>query len=1195
MISSRSIAFDETSQSRKGGISLAIGGLIDTVRQASEYSRVFEAAGVEEQLVVGLSGSQKSLLVAALAREGKPAGFPSVVLTQTRHQAEKWRNNLQSLLSPDQVLVFSPLETYPHEEVIDDPSVARERIRVLMSLLKKEPVVVIAPVQAVAEKLMPSKQFAAHAYTVSPGDRLDLEELAGRLTAMGYERFDRVESPGTFSIRGSIVDVYPLTEDEPFRLDLFDDEIDSIRLFDPADQRSHAHAEFAEITPAREFLIDHDKLDDAMEKIVEQAALQARRLERLGANDEAKALEERVETYLEKLSQGIYFEGIEQFKPFFYQGLETLLSYVRQGVIIYDEPMRIKEQHSGYSKDVGESQSSLLERGRILPSQAKIYADWSEIADAASNKRISLAGLDKRVPGMRPSVVVNVPSRSPESFYGKMDRLAVSTRNWRQDRFRICLVLSTPERGERVVEAFKDEGLEAVYTENLNGELQPGNIVVTTGALDAGAELPESRLVVLTDTEVFGVSKRRRRRTRKGGEGARISDFGDLKEGDYVVHINHGIGKYLGVETLEISGVHKDYLVVQYMGDDKLYVPTDQVDLLQRYIGSDSHQPKLNKLGGNEWARAKARVKESVKEMAEGLLKLYAERETVKGHAFSPDNIWQTQFEDAFPYQETVDQERAIEEVKRDMERPRPMDRLLCGDVGYGKTEVAVRAAFKAVIDGKQVAVLVPTTILAQQHGRTFNERFEGYPVKVKVLSRFQSAAEQNEIIKGVKDGKVDIVIGTHRLLSKDVVFRDLGLVVVDEEQRFGVAQKERLKELRKNVDVLTLSATPIPRTLHMSMVGVRDMSVIETPPEDRYPIRTYVVEYDDELIREAIMRELGRQGQVYFVHNRVQDIDRMAVRLTDLVPEARIAVAHGQMEEGELERVMLDFLHGEYDVLLCSTIIETGMDIANVNTLIVYDADRLGLAQLYQLRGRVGRSNRVAYAYFTYRRDKILAEDAEKRLQAIKEFTDLGSGFKIAMRDLEIRGAGNILGPEQHGFIASVGFELYCRLLEDSIKELKGQMVAAPPEPVVDLNVDAYLSDQYITDSQQKVEIYKKVVAVESVQEARDLEDEIRDRFGELPPAARNLLSVARIKSAGRKIGVGSISSERDGVVIKLLSGLTMPREAADLRRQFRGRVIVSPRGASVKLKVRGLDDGEILKMIEEVIGHLGAALGAA
>ncbi|HET7558712.1 MAG TPA: transcription-repair coupling factor, partial [Limnochordia bacterium] len=1014
---------------------------------------------------------------------------------------------------------------------------------------------------------------------------------------LGYERLERVESRGHFAVRGGLVDVFPMTAQFPVRIEFWGDEIDSIRAFEPDSQRSVERLSECTIGPAREFLLSEMDLSAPLAAIERSAGRQAERLQKLGHQELADSLLARTGEHLARLVEwaGAGFAGVDQYKPFFYPQLATLFSYVSQGVVVLDEPARVREHLHAFMNEFGERQAMLLERGRSLPDEAKIYCDWPDfLAEAKAHPVLYLSALNQRAQGMEPEHVVHAKTRQPESFHGQLERLLDEVKRWRDERYSVCIVLSTPERTQRLGELLDGEGLPSVVAGEVNGQLKSGNIVLTTGALESGSEYADSRLVVLTDHEVYGRMKRRRRASSDDERRPHVvSDFRELKAGDFVVHINHGVGKYIGVETLTIGGVHKDFLVVKYAGEDKLFVPTDQVDMLQTYVGVESQEPKLNKLGGGDWARVKKRVKESVRELAEGLLQLYAEREAAQGHAYPADSPWQKEFEDAFPYEETPDQLRAIREVKHDMESTRPMDRLLCGDVGYGKTEVAIRAAFKAVQDGQQVAVLVPTTILAQQHGRTFIDRFEGYPVTVKVISRFQSAAEQKRVIQGLADGSVDIVIGTHRLLSKDVTFKALGLVVVDEEQRFGVQQKERLKELRKEVDVLTLTATPIPRTLHMAMAGARDMSVIETPPEDRYPIRTYVVEYNEEIIREAIMRELAREGQVYFVYNRVRQIEHMLRRLNDLVPEARVGVAHGQMSEDQLERIMLEFLEGEYDVLLCSTIIETGMDIANVNTLIIYEADRLGLAQLYQLRGRVGRSNRVAYAYFTYHRDKVLSEEAEKRLHAIKEFTDLGSGFKIAMRDLEIRGAGSILGAEQHGHIAAVGFEMYCRLLEDSVRELQGKSVAQLPEPVIDLKLEAYIPDDYIEDTVQKVELYKRVLGVRSLEGADELEEEVRDRFGEVPKAVHNLVDVARLKVAARHLGVAQIDQERDEVIVKLHTGLGLPADGWNpLIRQHRGRLqIQSGRNAQVKLKTRGLDPAQLVQSLrgalEDVAAH--------
>ncbi|HOV80861.1 MAG TPA: transcription-repair coupling factor, partial [Bacillota bacterium] len=673
--------------------------------------------------------------------------------------------------------------------------------------------------------------------------------------------------------------------------------------------------------------------------------------------------------------------------------------------------------------------------------------------------------------------------------------------------------------------------------------------------------------------------------------------FVELKVGDYVVHVNHGIGRYLGVVPLAIGGIRKEYLLVQYAGEDKLYVPVDQVGLIQKYLGGEGDAPRLSRLGGGDWARVKGRVKDAVRDMAGELLALYAARETMKGHSFGPDTVWQREFEDTFPYEETPDQLRATEEVKADMESNKPMDRLLCGDVGYGKTEVALRAAFKAVVDGKQVAVLVPTTILAQQHYNTFQERLAGFPVKVEVLSRFRTLREQRRVVEGLERGTVDIVIGTHRLIQDDVRFKNLGLLVVDEEQRFGVAHKERLKMLRKNVDVLTLSATPIPRTLHMSLAGVRDTSILETPPEDRYPVQTYVVEEDPVLIREAIRRELNRGGQVFFVYNRIMDLERVAMWLQELVPEARIAVAHGQVKDDELEQVMLDFIGRQYDLLVCTTIIENGLDISNVNTLIVKEANMMGLAQLYQLRGRVGRSNRLAYAYFTYRRDRVLGEAAEKRLAAIREFTELGSGFKIAMRDLEIRGAGNILGTEQHGHIAAVGFDLYCRLLEEAVREARGEKAVQPVETSVELPVEAYIPDTYVPDTNQKVELYKRIAGLFSLEELGYLEEELRDRFGALPEPVQNLLAVAkvRIMAAGLMIRTISLLPGQLRVIFSPSHPLT-GKSLVEVAGQYRSAVKFVNAGEDFEIKLRvaekaKVDSRALLARLENFLNVLGKA----
>ncbi|MGE5529994.1 MAG: transcription-repair coupling factor [Patescibacteria group bacterium] len=1141
---------------------------------------VFEPDGLE--LLTGLNHAQKSLFTAALYLESPRT---IVLITHSPHQASIFHRDLATFLGPGEAVLLPEKELLPHEETLD-PEIIGARASAFGRLARGQRLLVVTSWPALRRRVLPPEVFARYGVVCRVGQRLEPGLLAASLAAMGYGRVEMIEGQGQFSVRGGILDVFPFYEQNPLRLEFFDDEVDSIRTFGLASQRSLAKLEEATFWPAREGLWAPEAIPTGQERIREAGARQARKLAAIGRAREGEKLVARLDEYCERLAEHGYFPGADQFLPFLAE-LGTAFDYFARAKLILDEPVRGQEYLATAEMEEAKILSDLLERGVILPEEQLLYLGAEEtVALTMAANPFVLSILAKSIKGHSPRHLHTFPAASPPPYHGNLDDLVGDLRRWRHGGLAVILVVGTAERGERLREFLSDQGLEATWAERAQAGLSPGNLLLLQGDLAEGVEFPQLKLVILSEAEIYGKQKRRRQ-ARFTQEGVKITTFSDLTVGDYVVHLNHGIGQYMGLQTLEIGGVHRDYLQVKYAGDDKLFVPTDQVNLLQRYVGGEDAPPKLNRLGGAEWQRTKARVKESVREMADGLLRLYADRETIGGHAFGPDTVWQREFEESFIYEETPDQLRASEEIKRDMERPKPMDRLLCGDVGYGKTEVAVRAAFKAVMDGKQVAVLVPTTILAQQHYQTFSERFSGYPVTIRALSRFQSPREQAEVIKGLQQGTVEAVIGTHRLLSQDVTFKNLGLLIIDEEQRFGVAHKERLKELRKEVDVLTLTATPIPRTLHMAMVGIRDMSIIETPPEDRFPIRTYVMEYDEEVIREAIRREIDRRGQVFFVYNRVETIDRMAASIQALVPEARIFVAHGQMPEEQLERVMLEFLDGEADILLCTTIIESGLDIANVNTLVVYDADHLGLAQLYQLRGRVGRSNRLAHAYFTYRRDKVVGEAAEKRLAAIREFTDLGSGFKIALRDLEIRGAGNLLGPEQHGFIASVGFELYCRLLEEAIHEAKGQVLPETPDPVIDLKVDAFLPGAYISDPRQKVEIYKKIAAVKTMKDVDEIHEEIEDRFGDPPLPVRNLLAVAKVKTLAKQAGVSQIGAERGEVVVRFLSGLTLPEsKAMEIARRFRGQVrVATGKLPAIRGRIAGLPDEAALRFLQEVL----------
>lgn len=1077
--------------------------------------------GMREQMVSGLAGSSRQVLIAALKRE---IDRPILVITHNMFSAQKIAEDLQECLSPDEVLLYPANELLAAESAISSPETLAQRIEALTKLSQGFRGIVVAPYAGVQRYLPIRSAFTDAQFSIRVKDDLAIEAFLRRMTSLGYTRSDRVEAKGELSVRGGIVDFYPLTASQAYRVEWFGDEIDSIRSFDPADQRSLAQLEELAITPCQEIVADEARMEAAASQA--QHMLD-RQLDKMTDRTAKERLRAEIGGELEKLREHTYFSEIYKYITLLYPERQTIMDYMAQDtLLVLEEPTRLLETAKQLERDEAEWATHLLSTGKSLPTFT-IARSSDEVLYHRPFPTLFLSLFLRQIPHTQPQNILNMTSRSMQNFHGQMNLLKTEMERWKKVGSSIMMLAGNAERMERMRRVLDDYDIEAP--------------ILLEGNLQQGFELPSSQLVVITEGEMFSQKQRKARRIDKRLDNAeRIKSYTELKVGDYVVHQNHGIGKYVGIGTLEIAGIHRDYLHIVYAGGDKLSVPIDQVDLIQKYVGSEEREPKISKLGGAEWTKAKTKARASVQDIADDLIKLYAERQSAPGYGFSKDSSYQQEFEAMFPYDETRDQLRAIEEIKRDMEKNQPMDRLLCGDVGYGKTEVAVRAAFKSTMDSKQVAVLVPTTILAQQHYETFRERFAGYPINVQVLSRFRSRKEQNETIKGLKNGSVDVVIGTHRLLSQDIIFKSLGLLIVDEEQRFGVSHKEKLKKLKTNVDVLTLTATPIPRTLHMSMLGVRDLSVIETPPENRFPVQTYVVEHSPALVREAIERELARGGQVYYLYNRVQGIYQMAEHINALVPDAKVAVGHGQMSEQELEKTILDFLDGESDVLVSTSIIETGVDIPNVNTLIVHDADKMGLSQLYQLRGRVGRSNRIAYAYFTYQRDKVLTEVAEKRLQSIKEFTELGSGFKIAMRDLSIRGAGNLLGAEQHGFIASVGFEMYSQMLAEEIAKRKAEMGGEqvveekPTVTLVDLSVDAYLPSEYIYDSIQKIEIYKKVSVISTFQEADDMVDELIDRFGDLPQAVLNLMSVARLKVFGAQLGIEQISQRADDLSIK-------------------------------------------------------------
>ena len=1062
-------------------------------------------------------------------------GRQILVITYSEKKAKKIYEDIKNF-NEDKAEIFPTREMLFYKVDAISSERLNQRLKVLSRLIQGEEIILVASIESILDKFISVNLFKENSIYINMNSILDLEELTKKLINSGYTREAMIEGVGQFSIRGGIIDIFPPNKNYPYRIELFDDEVDSIRTFDLQTQRSLKNIEEVFISPAKEILILDEFREDIiknMEKDIEKST------KKLGNGSRVKEnIEYKFGEILEELREKSYISNIDMLIPYISkENLSSLLYYLREDSLVFiDEPQRIEERNKSIEEDFHFKLGDKLEVGEALPSHSEIKFEFMEILEDINKKNIIVnTELLKQNPLFNPKSILNFSSKSIQLFHNNLDLLKEELEHYKYRGYKIILFSGTEDRGRRLEESLRDMGFESTFVEDENREIKSSQAFITAGSIAGGFEYPQIKLIFISDNEIYGS---RKERTGKGKKTSKsIISFSDLNIGDYVVHENHGIGQYRGIEQLDIQGIKKDYLTINYKGNDKLYVPIDQMNLIQKYIGADSVKPKINKLSSSEWARTKTKAKKAVEDMAKDLLELYAKRETKEGHSFSPDTPWQNQFEDIFPYEETEGQLRSSMEIKKDMENTRPMDRLLCGDVGYGKTEVALRAAFKAVMDGKQVAFLVPTTILAQQHYNTMVERFKSFPIEIGLLSRFRTPKQQKVTLEGLKTGIVDIIVGTHRLLSKDVEFKDLGLLVIDEEQRFGVKHKEKLKQLKENVDVLTLTATPIPRTLHMSLIGIRDMSVIEDPPEERYPVQTYVVEFNEHMIREAILKEIERGGQVYFVYNRVGSIDKMASKLKEIVPEADIGIGHGQMSERELENVMMSFIEGEYNVLVCTTIIETGLDIQNVNTIIIYNADKMGLSQLYQLRGRVGRTNRIAYAYFTYEKDKVLTEVAEKRLRAIKDFTEFGSGFKVAMRDLEIRGAGNLLGVEQHGHIEAIGYDLYVKFLNETIKKLKGEDFEERVDTTIDLNVDGYIPVSYIEDEEQKIEIYKKIAAIEDLKDYNELIDELIDRFGDIPKQVENLMDISYVKNNGSKAYISNIYQSNNQLVLEFSS----------------------------------------------------------
>lgn len=1005
----------------------------------------------------------------------------------------------------------------------------RERVEVLKLLSSGQGCTVVTTFDALMNRMAEPAGFLSMIRTLETGAHLNMVQIQKELALMGYERNYQVEAPGQFAVRGGILDVYVLTEDNPYRIELWGDEIDSIRSFDALSQRSIENLDQIKIYPANELILTDQQKEEGIRRIQDEAKQVVEKLRRKLKTEEAARLKDYTESFVEEVQELGINANIDVFTNYFVQKTVSFFDYfdLAHTIVMLDEPNHIVQHGVAVEKEFIESMGQRLEKGYILPGQMEMLYRAKEIlARLESLHTVAFATLEMKVPDLQVKQVYAVQTRTVNPYNNSFELLIKDLQQYKKKNYKVILLSGSNTRAKRLAEDLVHEELNAFYTQDYDHIVKPGEVMVLYGKVKKGYEYPFLKFVVISESDIFGSEKKKKKR-RRVYEGEKIASFSDLNVGDYVVHENHGLGIYRGMDKIEVEGTTKDYIKIEYDKGGTLYILATQLDMIQKYAGSNAGKPKLNTLGSPDWKKTKSKVRTAVKEIAGELVSLYAARENHKGYVYGPDTVWQREFEELFPFEETEDQTLAIEATKRDMESPKIMDRLICGDVGYGKTEIAIRAAFKAVQESKQVVYLAPTTILAQQVYNNFVQRMQDFPVKVDLLCRFRTSAQQKKTIEDLKKGLVDIVVGTHRVLSKDVMYKDLGLLVIDEEQRFGVTHKEKIKKLKTNVDVLTLTATPIPRTLHMSLIGIRDMSVLEEPPVDRVPIQTYVMEYNEEMIREAIARELARGGQVYYVFNRVNQIEDVAVKVQNLVPDASIAYAHGQMKERELENIMYQFINGEIDVLVSTTIIETGLDISNVNTIIIQDADNMGLSQLYQLRGRVGRSNRTAYAFLMYKRDKMLKEVAEKRLAAIKEFTELGSGFKIAMRDLEIRGAGNLLGAQQSGHMEAVGYDLYCKMLNEAVKQAKGIQAEEDFETSIDLDVDAYIPLSYIQDEFQKLDIYKRVAGIQTQEEADEMTEELIDRFGDPPKSVQNLLRIAQLKAKAHHTYIKEISQK--------------------------------------------------------------------
>lgn len=1053
-----------------------------------------------------------------------------VVIVENENRVNELYEELKNIL--DNVVVYPNYDIRFHNINSLESNLENKRIEVINRLVKKEKLLIITTAAAISKKISTPKFFKSHCIQIGIDDNIDMADLTEKLTKMHYDRVDFVESKGQFSVRGSIFDIFPVDYENPIRIEFFSDEIDSIRTFEINTQRSKEKLENVNIIPAKEMVLSKDDVKNILSGLTKDIE-KLKKLTLFGKNID-NSLEKFYKIYND-LKINYHISNMDLLSPYIKRGsFSTILDYLQKDAVICTEDiLKIYDKNLETEHLFYENITDLIENGEILDSHKNILVPFEKTLNRIKKfDIINLTMLLKRTKIINAKVSVNIKTLEAECFNRKFDYLFKTLKFKLQRGYKIVIFAGSKEMMESFKNILSDENINFICKDNLDFELKSSILVLSNLNFNCGFEIPEQKILFLTHKEIYGFSKKVNKKLKV--KKSNLLSYTDLNIGDYVVHENHGIGQYRGIEQIEVNGIIKDHILIMYKDNDRLYIPTDQMNLIQKYIGKDGYRPKLNRLGSSDWIKTKQRAKKALDEIATDLVKLYAKRDKIEGFSFSYDTPWQREFEDSFIYEETYSQLRAIDEIKKDMESKKPMDRLLCGDVGYGKTEVALRAAFKAIMDNKQVAFLVPTTILAKQHYETALERFGTFPIDIEMLSRFKTQSEQKEIIKNLKNGKINLLIGTHKLLSKNLDFKDLGLLIIDEEQRFGVKHKEALKQMKENIDVLSLSATPIPRTMQMSLVGIRDMSILDDPPEERVSTSTFVLEYNDSVIKEAIYKEIDRGGQVYFVYNRIKDMDKMYKNLSKLLPDVKIAIAHSKLTNRELENIMEAFQEGEYDILLSTTIIETGMDIKNCNTMIIYDADKMGLSQLYQLKGRIGRSERRAFAYFTYEKNKSISEISEKRLMAIRDFSEFGSGFKIAMRDLELRGAGNILGECQSGHVETIGYELYVRMLEESIREVKGEKLNLKEQTQIELSIDAYIPSNYITDNNQKIDMYNKIARIESRDDLNEIFEELIDRFGDVPKVVVNVMNVSYLKSISTKLNFSKISEKNKSVVFK-------------------------------------------------------------